>query len=164
MKILSSFIHPHVVPNLYAGAVKLQNDTKEWVHVTWALDSNAIKIYFQTDWNIQSWSKTFLKEGCIYLIKNTVRKVILWNIIIIQFFLHFYINIFLNVIYTCDGKDEFSAAITAVFGVTGSFRNYNILFELLTCWFDAQETFILISVENSCAVNILWFFDEQKVQ
>ncbi len=35
----------------------------------------------------------------------------------------FYLNTFFNWIYFCDGKAEFSAAITSVFSVTWSFRN-----------------------------------------
>ncbi len=33
------------------------------------------------------------------------------------FYYYYYFNIFLNVIYSCDGKAEFSAAITLVFSV-----------------------------------------------
>ncbi len=64
---------------------------------------------------------------------------------IAQFKIIIYFNIFWNVIYFCDGKAEFSAVITPVFSVTWSFRNRsNILV-------GAQETFIIISVENCCA-------------
>ncbi len=52
----------------------------------------------------------------------------------------FYFNIFQNVIYSCDGKAEFSAAITPVFSVTKIIQ---------ICSIGAQETFNIINVENS---------------
>ncbi len=36
--------------------------------------------------------------------------------------MNYYFNIFLNVIYSCDGKSEFSAVINSVFSVPWSFR------------------------------------------
>ncbi len=56
----------------------------------------------------------FFHQGCIYLIENTVKTVIMWNIITI------WNNCFLfeYIIYLCDGKAEFSAATTPVFSVT----------------------------------------------
>ncbi len=55
-----------------------------------------------------------------------------------------YINIYYNVIYSCDGKAEISAAITPVLSITWSFR---IQFNMMI-WCNAQETFLIINVEN----------------
>ncbi len=47
-----------------------------------------------------------------------------------------------KVIYTFDGKAEFSAAITSEI--------------ILICWFAAQETFLItVNVENTCLI-FLW--------
>ncbi len=43
--------------------------------------------------------------------------------------------------YSCDG--EFSAAITL--------EPHDLSEIILICWFGAQETFIIINVEKSCA-------------
>ncbi len=66
-------------------------------------------------------------HDCIYLIRNTVKTVILWNIITIlqSKWTVFYFNIFLNVIYSCHGKAKSLLAITSVFNVTWSFRNHS---------------------------------------
>ncbi len=45
---------------------------------------------------------SYSQKGCIYLIKNTIKKVILLNKITV-----FYFNIFENVIYSYD-RDEFA--------------------------------------------------------
>ncbi len=71
-----------------------------------------------------------------------IKTVTLWNSITIDSF---------------DGKAEFSAAIIPVFNVTWSFRK--------SFWFGAQETFLIINVENSCAFqSFLWkqwhFFED----
>ncbi len=56
--------------------------------------------------------------------KNGLKTVILWNVVTVEITV-FYFNIFLNVIYSCDGKAEFSAVITPVFSVTWSFRYHS---------------------------------------
>ncbi len=43
----------------------------------------------------------------------------------------FYVNIFLNAIYSCDGKAEFLASITPVFSVTWSFRNISSYYQCI---------------------------------
>ncbi len=53
-----------------------------------------------------------------------------------------YFNIFKN-IFSCDGKAEFSAAITPVFSVTWSFTSYSN---------GTQEAFLVINAENNWAV------------
>ncbi len=65
---------------------------------------------------------SYAHQGCIYLIENTVKQ---FNCeILLQFKISvFYFNIFENIIYSCVGKAEFSAAITSAFSVTWSFRN-----------------------------------------
>ncbi len=45
--------------------------------------------------------KSHAHQGYIYLIKNTVNPVILWNIITVKITV-FHVNIFKNVIYSCD--------------------------------------------------------------
>ncbi len=94
-------------------------------------------------------------QRCIYLVRNTVQTVILWNNIII---LNNYILIYFNVIYSCDCKAEFSAAITPVFSVTWSFRNHSD--RLICC---------LINIEYSCAClisfveTLIWFLNERHL-
>ncbi len=53
-----------------------------------------------------------------------------------MFFFFFYI------IYSCDGKAEFSAAITQVF------MSYDLSEITLICWFGAQENIRIITEEN----------------
>jgi len=68
--------------------------------------------------------------------------------------------IFQNVIYSCNGKAEFSTS--SLLQSSGSHDPPEII---LICWFAAQETLLIINVENICAV--LYFvetFDEYKVQ
>ncbi len=42
--------------------------------------------------------------------------------------------------------------------------------QILRCWFPAQESFVIINVEKSCAASYYyhyyfsWFFNEKKVQ
>ncbi len=72
---------------------------------------------------------SYVHQDCIYLIQNTVKKVIIWN------------NNNNVLKYSCDAKLNFQQ--TPLFSVTWSFRNH--------CWFAVQETFlIIIYVKNSC--------------
>jgi len=70
--------------------------------------------------------------------------------------LRIYLNICMlciNVIYSCDGIAEFSAAISPVFSVTRSLRNHSNM--LIWC---LKKTFlIIINVENSCAGSYFLF-------
>ncbi len=63
--------------------------------------------------------------------KNTVKILILWNIITIQNNCFLFLYIF-NSVYFCDGKVEFSSVITPVFNVKWFFRN--------------QTTFVLLNI------------------
>ncbi len=69
-----------------------------------------------------------------------------------MFYLMFYFNIFWNVISSCDGKAEFSASL-----LQSSVSNDGSEI-ILMCWFGAQETFLIIKVENSWTS--LFFFCE----
>ncbi len=75
-----------------------------------------------------------------YLIKHTVKTVTLWNSIAITFLF------ILHVMYSCDAKAEFSAAITPVFSVTWSRNNSNLL-----NWWSRNKILIIINVSNNCA-------------
>ncbi len=88
----------------------------------------------------------YAPHGCIYLIKNAVETVILWNIIIIKntFSFLIYFNI---LIYPCDDKAEILAAITLIFCLTWSFRIHSNILILCTRNF----SIIIINIENSCA-------------
>jgi len=57
------------------------------------------------------------------------------------------LNIFQNVIYSCNGKAEFSTS--SLLQSSGSHDPPEII---LICWFAAQETLLIINVENICAV------------
>ncbi len=78
--------------------------------------------------------------------------------IILQFKITvFYVNIFQNVIYSCDQSWIFSI-ITPVFSVTWSSEI------ILICWFAAQETFlIMISVKLRCCVSLWSVGDDLRV-
>ncbi len=68
----------------------------------------------------------------LYLIKYTIENIVKITI--------FYFNIHLkNVIYSCDGKAEFSASLLQ------SSVSHNPSEIILIYWFDAQETFFLLS-------------------
>ncbi len=84
-----------------------------------------------------------------------------WNLYIyIYIYIYTYIdlNLFEDVMYSCDQRWIFSI-ITHVFSVTWSEIS-------LICWFAAQEAFlIIINVENSCAAfffRILWWLKFQN--
>ncbi len=87
---------------------------------------------------------SYAHPGCTYLIKNTVKTVILWHFITISnnCFL-FYFILKCNVILWC--KAQFSAAITPVFSVTWYFRNHSNML------IGARQSFliIVINVKNS---------------
>ncbi len=100
MKILSSFTHHCIMLNLY-------DLTDHW--------NALITLLFKSLWMVRYFFLMFFKEvssahqGCNYLIKNTVKTVILWNII--------------PMIKSC-----IFSIITRVFSVTWSFRNhYNMM-------------------------------------
>ncbi len=65
----------------------------------------------------------------------------------------FYLNMFYNVIYSCDGKTEFSAAITSVFCVT-----YPSEITLIW-WFGAQEILSLLeTAQYFCGHHDTFYF------
>ncbi len=68
----------------------------------------------------------------------------------------FYLNIFQNGIYSCESKAEFSAPLLQ----SSVSRDPSEI--ILLCWFCAQETFIIIKVENSCADLIFYGHTVQK--
>ncbi len=53
---------------------------------------------------------SYAHKGCIYVINNTAKTVV--SIFLQYKITLFYFNIFSNVIYVCDGKAEFSTAIS----------------------------------------------------
>ncbi len=57
-----------------------------------------------------------------------------------------------NIIYSCDGKAEFSAAITPVFSVTWSFRKHS---NILICCSIMSSGYYYI-VEHFVFIRILW--------
>ncbi len=58
----------------------------------------------------------------------------------------YYLNVFSNVIYSCDRKAEFSASLLQ------SSVSHDPSDMILICWFAAQEIFLLIiNFGNSCA-------------
>ncbi len=57
----------------------------------------------------------------------------------------FHTTVFQNVIYSCDGKAEFSEALLQ------SSVSLDPSEIILICWFAAQKFLNIISVENSCA-------------
>ncbi len=78
------------------------------------------------------------------------KTVIMWKYYYNLRYFFFLFKYILSVNYSCDGKAEFSAAITPVFSVTWSFRNHS---DLLT-W--CSLTFLIIlNVENNTLLNIL---------
>ncbi len=60
------------------------------------------------------------------------------------------IIVFYNVIYSYDGKAEFSTAITPVFSVTWFFCN-------LICLFGAQETILIINIKKQHSFDVETF-------
>jgi len=90
-------------------------------------------------------------QGCIYLIKNTVNASILWKNITILKKTVFYLNIFENVIYSCDQSWIFSI-ITPVFSVTWSFRNHSNM--LIFCWRNISDYYQCW--KQSCYFIFLW--------
>ncbi len=88
---------------------------------------------------------SYAHQGGIYLIKNTVKSVILWNIITIQnnWFQFEYIKKS-SVFLWC--KAVFSASLRQ------SSVSYDTSEVILICWFAAQETFIFtIVLKKKCA-------------
>ncbi len=85
------------------------------------------------DKNVFFWNKKTLmliKAALIwYKIKKTV---LLWILLKIKITV-FYLNMFLNFIYSGDGNAEFSAAITPVFSFTWSFCSFKQLRKQLCC-------------------------------
>ncbi len=66
--------------------------------------STPAEIYYNNFRIITSFLKevSYAYRGCIYVIKNTVKTVIIWNITTV-----FYLNRFQNFIYSCDAKLNF---------------------------------------------------------
>ncbi len=104
-------------------------------------------------------------QAYIYLIKNTIKTVIMWNIITIwkRYF-----------IFECILKTSFIPVIKAVFSASllQSSVSHDSSEIILICWFAAQETFLInINVENSFCGNgnifhfrILWCVEILKEQ
>ncbi len=83
-------------------------------------------------------------EACIYSIQNTVK---LWNIL--QFKNRFYLKIFTNVIYSCDGSCIFRSHFLK-FSVSHDPSEISLI-----CRFGAQETFLSLSaLKTVVLVNI----------
>ncbi len=105
---------------------------------------------------------SYAHQGCIYLIKNTVKTLLLWNTVTISSNSFFYFNILLNVIYYCDGKTEFSAAITPVYSVTwflGLKKHWlllSIIYLTLHHKSSHKGTFFKLSWINKRSID-LWF-------
>ncbi len=96
-------------------------------------------------------------QGSIYLIKCTV---ILWNIILYNYV--FYFNIFLNVIYSCDGKAEFSQL-----SLHQSLMSHDPSEIVLICWFVGTINVFITVVLRKIFVETIFFsgiFDEYKVK
>ncbi len=87
--------------------------------------------------------------------KIRVKTVILWNIIAFKITV-FYLNIFQNVIYSCDAKLNFQHYYS-------SLQCHMILHKSFLC---ADVLLVIISVENSftyfCENYDTRFFDEQR--
>ncbi len=76
------------------------------------------------------WKVFYASQSCISLIKNTEKQQY-WEILLQLKINVFNFNIILNVICSCDGTAEFSAATSRFFSVTWSFRNHS---NLLIWW------------------------------
>ncbi len=108
--------------------------------------------HFGFDWML------FFKEdlrfymASFYLIKNTVKNANSNIVKLLQFniTMFFIVLIFVMVIYSCDGKTEFSASITPVFSVTWAFKNHS---NILICW--SRKSILKIVV----LLNFLWIND-----
>ncbi len=88
---------------------------------------------------------SYADQVCIDLIKNTMKASILWNIMIIKYFLYLYIVKY-NLFLWC--KAEFSSSFLQ------SSVSHDPSEIIIICWFAAQETFlIIINVENSLILN-----------
>ncbi len=61
-------------------------------------------------------------------------------------------------VYSCDGKVEFSAAITPVFSVTWSFRNHSNMLILLL------KKHLLSILKTVVLLNILWYFQDSLIR
>ncbi len=97
-----------------------------------------LQAFLQSQFGVSKMFSCFSKEvsyapqGCIYLTKNTVITVILWNINTI---LNNLVNYILKCNYSWDSKAEFSTASTAVFSVTWSSEIILICWLCLLFWF-----------------------------
>ncbi len=68
---------------------------------------------------------------------------------------------FKSVIYSCDGKAEFSAVVTPIFSVTWSFRNHSNM--LICC---SRKNRIIINVEMVVLLNIFvktWVLEDSSM-
>ncbi len=91
-----------------------QPDPSCWVRLKEIIHMNTAH---QQCWLCNIILVSYAHQGCIYLIKNTVKHYFYGILLQFQTTV-LYFNILLNVIYSCDGKTEFSAAITPVCSVT----------------------------------------------
>ncbi len=91
-------------------------------------------------WNFEFCIVSYVHRGCIYLIRNTVKTVILWNIISAVFFKNKSKTKFISYFF----KAEFSASLLQ------SSVSHDHSDIILIWWFPAQETFlIIINTKNS---------------
>jgi len=83
---------------------------KHLIYVIWLHD---------LDWHVRVYYHTYSSKVWFCL-------VLLLDKILLQFeIIDFYLNIFCNVMYSCNGKVTFSATISQVFSITWSFRNHS---------------------------------------
>ncbi len=78
----------------------------------------------------------FCRPSLFYLIQSTAKTVEFWNNVLIKI-TSFYINIFLNITYSCDFKAEFLAS---------SLQSHDPSEIIVMFWFAAKKLFIIISI------------------
>ncbi len=104
------------------------SQTKTWT-IWHPFLSVLVKVMRRHTLNLQTYCVvSVLVENICIMYANMVKSELITLAMLIQnvgFRWFFYFNIFYNVIYSFDGKAEFSAAITPVFRVTWSFRNHS---------------------------------------
>ncbi len=96
------------------------------------------------------WKVFYASQSCISLIKNTEKQQY-WEILQLKINV-FNFNIILNVICSCDGTAEFSAATSHFFSVTWSSRNHSNL--LIWCSRNIKHKTFLLRMLKTIAPNI----------
>jgi hypothetical protein len=116
----------HTIHKNKSDSVYKRSNYKHLIYVIWLhnLDWHVCHyyptcVYYHIHYSSKvwfcSWKKSLMCTKTTCLIK-----------ILLQFEITgFYLNIFWNVMYSCDGKVKFSATISQVFSVTWSFRNHS---------------------------------------